>query len=160
MSPIGNGHPDPAAVAATVETSRHVALLGAILAAVRSEVLEIAVADAQYRDMVLDQFPVAGSKRVIAYRTGSGFDSLPVPTSGTTVVGANAARLGGTIVNSGANAVILYLCPTGRATAGAPAIWLAGNGGSWDFRLGNLTWCGSVTAVAQTGASSLTVAEV
>lgn len=155
-----NGHADPAQVAANVEAGRHSALLGAILTALRSESLETAVADFQHRQMVLEGFPVTGSKRVLVYRTGSGNDNLPVPTTGVLVVQSNSGRFGGTIVNSGASTVILYLCSAGVATPGAPAIYLAANGGSWDFRLGNMLWCGSVSAVAQGASSSLTVAEV
>lgn len=161
---MGNGNGtstvDPAHVAQAMELGEHSKLLRALLAEARTNPIDIAVADSQHREMVLDQFPVTGSKRALVYRTGSGFDGLAVPTTGVLVLGSNVARLGGTIVNLGANAVILYLTSTGVQTAGAPAIWLAATGGSWDFRLGNVLWCGSVSAVAQTAGTTVTVAEV
>lgn len=152
--------PDPAHVALAVDQGRQTGLLAAILAEMRSDTLDVGVADYAYRQMVLDNFPVAGAKRVLVRRTGNGADTFPVPTTGALVLPDNAGRLGGTIVNSGANPVILYLCDGGAARPGSPAIYLAANGGSWDFKLGNLLWCGNVSAVAQTAASTLTVAEV
>src|SRR5581483_6957930 len=110
------------------------------------------------QEILLDNFPVAGSKRIIVRRTSYGYDSLPVPTTGVLALQADSARLGMTIVNSGANPVILYLTSTGVATPGAGAIYLAANGGAWDGRLGNVPWFGGVTAVAQTSASTLTIA--
>jgi len=155
-----NGAAHPEVVAYGVELGKQTELLQALLGKERTDVLEVAVADSLHREMVLERFPVAGAKRVIANRTTTGNDNLLVPTTGVEVVGANSARLGGSIVNSGANNVILYLARGGLAAPGAGAIWLVANGGSWDFRLGNLLWCGSVSAVAQVAASSLTVAEV
>lgn len=157
--PATNGI-DPSGVALATLMSEHTPLLAAILAAVRSEVLEIGVGDVKYRQMVLDQFPVAGSKRVLAYRTGAGSDGIAVPTTGALVVVANEARLGGRIVNAGTNNAVLYLTDRPVPASGAPAIYLPSAGGAWDFRLGNLTWCGNVSAIALTGASTLTVAEV
>lgn len=157
----GNGsNTGDASLVAGMELGRVRALLEALLAEARAELLEVAVADVQARELVLDQFPVPGAKRAIAYRTGSGADVFAVPTTGVLVLQANESRLGGTIVNSGANAVLLYLTNTGAATPGRPAIWLAASGGSWDFRLGNILWSGSVSAVAQVSASTLSVAEV
>lgn len=156
-----NGAPvDSGMVTLAMELGAQTQLLHALLAESRSDLLEIAVADVQQRELVLDQFPVPGSKRAIVFRTGNGTDNLAVPTTGVLVLPDNASRLGGTIVNSATNPVILYLCATGKATPGVPAIWLAANGGSWDFRLGNVIWGGSVSAVAQIGASTITVAEV
>lgn len=150
----------PQQVAANVELGKHSQFLQAILAQLRTQVLQVAVGDTQQQELSLNNFPVAGAKRVIAQRNGAGYDFFSVPTTGALVLSVNEGRLGGQIVNSGANAVVLYLWANGAAGAGKPAIWLAPNGGSWDFRLGNLTWCGSVSAVAQTGASTLSVAEV
>ncbi len=158
--PAGNGQVHPAVAAYGLELTQQTELLRAILAKERTDIIEVAVGDTSHQEMVLDNFPVAGAKRVLAQRTSTGADAIAVPTTGILVLEANSARLGGQIVNSGTNAVILYLARTGLATPGAGAIWLAAGGGAWDFRLGNLLWCGSVSAVAQTGASTLTVAEV
>jgi hypothetical protein len=83
------------------------------------------------------------------------------------IASANEARLGGTIVVSGAVAVTLLLTvdqlEPGTAlplSAGVPQIWLPPNGGQrWDFLLGNLLWSGNVLAYA-TGPTNVTVAEM
>jgi hypothetical protein len=61
---------------------------------------------------------------------------------------------------------VLYLAadlltPGGAAPLGegAPQLYLAAGGGSWDLRLGALLWCGTVIAFSQAG-STLTIAEV
>lgn len=151
---------DPAGVTQAMELGRQTQLLGELLRRATADIVEVAVGDIEHREMVLEQFPAAGSRRLVAYRSGTGNDSFPIPTTGAVVLNHNVGRLGGTIVNSGTNPVILYLCQAGKAQAGAPAIFLAASGGSWDFRLGNLLWCGSVSAVAQVAASTLTIAEV
>lgn len=141
------------------------AKLTSILAELRTSVEQLAVGNMEQQQLVLEEFPVARSRRVIARRTGNGVDNLAV-TAGfpaTHVIESNAARLGGAIVNSGSAAVVLYLAHKGDLLTngeGWPAIWLAAAGGSWDFRLGNVMWCGSVAAAAATGGSVLTVAEV
>lgn len=154
----GNGTSDPGSVAAAVGLARETMLLASILSELRSGVIEVAVGDMKHREMILDQFPVAGSKRVIAYRTGGGFDFLSVPTAGTLALAANASRLGLTLINSGTSAIVLYLSDALRP--GVPAVWLAANGGSWDGRLGNVLWCGNVFAVAQGATSTLSGGEL
>lgn len=148
------------------ELRRHRTLLEALLAQARSGVLEVAVTDAERRQLVLDQWPVVGAKRIVAYRTGNGSDSVAVATATIStpatqiVLGGNEGRIGGQIVNNGSNAIILYLTDRPVPVEGVPAIYLAAAGGSWDFRLGNVLWCGNVSAVAQTSAGTLTIAEI
>lgn len=154
----GNGTPEPSAVATAAALGGMEGLLGAILAELRSETAEVGVSDAYGREIVLEQHPVAGSKRILAYRTGNGFDNLTVPTTGLLALGANEARLGCTFVNAGAAAVILYL--SDHQKTGAPAVWLAANGGSWDGRFGDLPWSGNVFAVAQGAPSTLVGGEI
>ena len=152
--------PDSGTVASAVELAKQTAILGELLRQDRADLLDIAIGDFQGREMVLEQFPTAGSRRIIVFRTGAGNPSLAVPTTGVLALPDNAGRLGGAIVNSGTNAVVLYLCGAGIPTQGVPAIYLSANGGAWDFRLGNVLWAGNVTAVALVGASTLTIAEV
>lgn len=150
---------DDTVLMAIVELGKQTALMHSALAEARTDALELAVGDFQGREMVLDQFPVPGAKRVIVGRTGNGFDSLAVPTTGVLALPPNEGRLGMRLVNSGAtNAIILYLADQKRA--GIPAVWLAPAGGAWDGRLGNVLWAGNVFAVAQLGASALTGGEV
>lgn len=151
---------NPVLTAQVTELGKHTTYLDAILAQLRSESAQVAVSDAVQQEMTLEHFPTTGVKRLLARRTGNGTDVFAVPTTGVLVLPANEARSGGQIVNSGGFAVILYLTANGRATSGVPAIWLAANGGSWDFKLSNLLWCGSLSAVAQGTASTLSVAEV
>jgi hypothetical protein len=78
------------------------------------------------------------------------------------VLESNNRRLGGTIVNKGANNIRLILAPplTAGSQQGLGEIWLRALGGSWDFLLGSLLWCGSVCAIAESAESTLTVVEV
>ena len=154
----GNGFADPSHVAIAAGLGEQTPYLRAILAELRSDILEVGVSDAQGRELVLDKFPVSGRKRVLVYRTGNGFDSLPVPTAGTLVLAANEARLGLTLINTGANPIVLYLADGRRS--GVPAVWLAATGGTWDGRFGTLAWSGNVYAAAQTGASTLAGGEL
>lgn len=163
----GNGTGiDPSGVALATLMAEHTPLLASILAELRSGTLEVGAGDIKFRQMILDQFPVAGCKRLLAYRTGNGTDAAAVATAtyaapiNGLVLPANEARLGGAIVNTGANPVNLYLTDRPVPVVGVPALQIQGTGGSWDFRLGGLLWCGHVSAVAVTGSSSLTVAEV
>jgi hypothetical protein len=173
--PTANGQPprvDPSGVALATLMAEHTPLLASILAELRSGTIEVGVGDAQFREMVLDQFPVAGSKRILANRTGNGSDSIAVATGTAAapinglVIPANEARMGGRIVNTGTNPVILYLTDRPVPVPGVPAIYLnaaaatAAAGNAWDFRLGTLLWCGNVSAVGQGGASTLTLAVV
>jgi hypothetical protein len=144
--------PSPDTVGVAVELARQTALLHALLADERAELVELAVHDGPHPEMVLDQFPVAGSKRIIARRVGNGFASLSVPTSGVLALPANTSRLGVQLSNSGTAAIILYLSDQQRA--GIPCVYLAA-GASWDGRFGSVCWSGNVYAVAQTGASTL-----
>jgi hypothetical protein len=157
---------DPSGVALATLMSEHTPLLASILSELRSGTIEVGVGDVQFREMVLDQFPVVGSKRILAYRTGNGSDAAAVGTGTAAapinglVLSANEGRLGGQIVNTGTNPVILYLTARPVPVPGVPAVFLAASGGAWDFRLGNLLWCGNVSAVGQGGTSTLTTAEV
>jgi len=101
----------------------------------------------------LKDFPAPGITRRILQRTGLGWNNLSVPTTGIQLLVANDSRVGCTVINSGTNAIILYLSDQQRP--GIPTVWLAASGGAWDGRFANNAWCGNVFAVAQTGASSV-----
>jgi len=163
----GNGAAlaNPAQVTIALELGSQTQILAALLAAARSELLEVGVSDAYGRELTLEHFPVTGSKRVLAHRTGAGNDNLVVPATGVLALVANEARLGCRITNTGANPVILYLADQKRA--GAPAIYLGvvtpGNdifGATWDGKIGNTIWAGNVWASPTTGTSILLIAEV
>jgi hypothetical protein len=140
-------------------------LLAAILAELRSGVLEMSVADSHRRELILNKFPITGARRALVYRTGAGADSVTVPATGAVqsalVLVGNEGRIGGRIVNSGTNPVILYLTERPVPVSGVPAIWLpTGGAGAWDLRLGNVVWGGNVSALGQGGTSTLSIAEV
>jgi hypothetical protein len=163
MPQPSNGHA-PSLIAVAAGLGEQTPLLAAILAELRAGALEVSVADSHKREIVLNKFPVTGAKRALAYRTGAGMDALTVPATGAAqaslILASNQARLGGQIVNSGTNPVILYLTERPVPVPGVPAIWLASGGGSWDFRLGNVCWCGNVSALGQGGTSTISVAEI
>jgi hypothetical protein len=150
---------DPLQHSGMAELGNHTQLLHAMLEQLRSGVQQIAVGDNEHQELVMSSFPVAGAKRIILRRVGAG-GVIAVPTTGVRIMSGNVARLGGTVVNSGSNPVILYLTKDPAVLQGYPAIWLAASGGAWDLRLGNLLWYGNIVAVAQTGATTVTVAEV
>ena len=160
--PAANGAQaiDPSGVALATLMGEHTPLLRSILAELRSDLVDIAVSDSPARELVLDQFPAPGSKRLLVNRTGNGYASLavPAPPAGVLALGANEARLGLTLINTGAVPVGLYLSDQPRN--GVPVIWLAAAGGAWDGRFGNLTWSGNVYAVGLGGASTLSGGEL
>jgi hypothetical protein len=156
---------DPATATMAMHAEAQSRLLSSLLAEARSDTLNLAVGDFNGQEITLEKFPVSGIKRLCIRRTGFGFPSFPVTTTPVVAVPVNEGRLGGTIVNTGANAVFLYLGAqitdaVPQPEAGIPVIWLVANGGSWDFRLGNVLWAGSVTVVAAAATSTLTIAEV
>lgn len=152
-----NGKPpviDPSNVAATVELARMVQLLGAVLAELRGEAIQLAVSDAAQQEMTLEHWPVAGLKRVLIRRTGNGTSGVTVTTTGSLLAPPNEGRLGMRWTNTGAtNAAVLYL--SGAANNGVPCVYLAPNGGTWDGRFGGVTWHGNVFAVAAAATTTI-----
>ena len=146
------------------ETNR---LLRALLQAERSEITQLCVTDNEPAQSVMANFPVPGAKRLMIRRPGAGGLYALAAAVPQLVLQPNDNRLGGQIVNVGANAVTLYLShdllvpgtanPLPQAAA---QIVLNGAGGAWDLRLSNLLWCGGILAVAAAGGSSVSVAEV
>lgn len=131
-----------------------------ILEALDTNVEQICVTDDSSQPGLQKDFPVKGAQRWIIDRTPDG-RNLPLENGVITpVLPANVNRLGGTLVNNGEKAITLYLAKPSQINAGTATIILSANGGSWDFRLGNLFWCGSVTAKAVGGASEVSIAEV
>jgi hypothetical protein len=106
-------------------------------------------------------FPIEGGKRWIIPRKAIG-GKLAIPTSITSVLPSNNRRLGGAIVNIGEKPASIFLASALDAGSqqGLGLIWLRGEGGSWDFRVGSLLWCGSICAIAEGGATTFAVAEV
>jgi len=141
--------------------------LGHLLRQEQAEITQLCVTDREPAQQTMHNFPVPGARRLIVRRAGTGGSPSLAAGVPTLVVAANENRLGGALVNVGNASVTLFLAvdllEPGSAqplTMGAPQIGLNANGGAWDFRLGSLLWCGNVIAIAATGGTSLTIAEV
>lgn len=132
-------------------------LLEAIERILRSQPESVAVSEKAPLPHLQPDFPFEGSSRWLLPRVASG-GSFELSAAPATVLADNANRLGGTIVNAGEEPATLYLCDAEAAArpAGVGRIVLIA-GGSWDLRLGNLLWCGSVSGV---GEGQLAVVEV
>lgn len=133
-----------------------------ILEALDTRTEQLCVTDISTDPGLQKDFPVKGAQRWVVHRLAVGGLRELVAATPTDILPANVNRLGGTIVNQGATTVILTLATaaTDAAQEGLAEIVLEPAGGSWDFRLGNLLWCGSVSAEALAGAGKVTVAEV
>jgi hypothetical protein len=139
------------------------ALLEAVLASERAEILQVSVGNFDRRQAVLVDSPTPRAKRLIVPRYGQGGDNIPLATAPVLVLAQNEGRMGGYAVNRGAtNGALLYLCSAGdlAQSANRPAIWLPANGVvAWDFRLGNVLYGGPVCAAAAAATTNLTIAE-
>lgn len=168
--PAGNGSGDPHLMAINGNSAAQLRYLATILAQLRGDVAEIAVTDGVHQQLVLDDFPFAGRKRLIVNRRGSGNPALSVPTTGVRVFKENVSALGRSIVNRGTVEVLLYgvnLGVTPPADAGTlsrmltdvPAWSLQPAGGAWDGRNGASAWMGHVSAFGVSGSGLLAIAE-
>lgn len=124
--------------------------------------MQLAVAEIGVEPGLQKDFPVAGSQRQIINRLATGGLFTFAAATPTDILKANVNRLGGSIVNWGETTVIITLATaaTDVAQEGLAEIVLSPKGGSWDFRLGNLMWAGSVSAESIGGEGKLGVAEV
>lgn len=154
-----------AALVSEVATTNH--LLQRLLTNERADVVHLCVTDHEPAQLLMDNFPVPGARRLIVRRSGAGGTIALTAATPTVILTPNDNRLGGQIVNMGAAVVTLFLSgdlltPGGGVPlpSGAAQIGLNAGGGSWDLRLSNLGWAGTVIAVAGGGGSSVTVAEV
>lgn len=134
-------------------------VLGLVLEALDTNVERIAVTDISSDPALQKDFPVQGAQRWILHRTPDG-QSKAMKEALEDVLPGNVNRLGGTLVNSGAKPIRLYLATVATQNKGSAPIWLAAEGGSWDFRVGNLLWSGSICGQAIGGESTLEIVEV
>lgn len=105
----------------------------------------------------LQHFPYESHARIIVPRRPSG-GLITVDTAGEVLVQANKGRIGGQLINTGANGVFIYL-----GTQYDPGIgvgWLAPNGGNWDFEISDQLWAGAVYAQTTTGSSVVAVIDL
>lgn len=149
------GYADPLA-------DRELALLEEIRNGQRNLFSTLAVSNKVAGPAILDDFPLNGFKRLLVPREPGGA-TLTVGEAGATVLVHNPSRLGCSIVNSGAKAARLFFAPLGNVQAGSAGLgrlWLAGEGGSWDGRISQMPWLGSVSAQAIGGETTLETCEV
>lgn len=100
--------------------------------------------------VVTKDFPYEGSVRAIVQRTPVAVRVPPLGVEGL-LCDVNVNRLGGTIVNKAAAGLTIFFCNEAGPQAGDGSIWIAPNG-TWDFKLGNLLWCGHVYGRPDSGA--------
>jgi hypothetical protein len=146
---------DTGVAAAIAETN---ALLRALLSQERSDIAELCVSDREPPETRMDNFPTPGVTRLIVRRTGNGGIFTLAAAGQAQLLAPNENRLGGRIVNNGANPAVIFLAADLLQSGAATQIALPA-GAAWDMKLGDLLWCGSVIAVSQLG-TTLTAAEV
>jgi hypothetical protein len=127
-----------------------------------TNVLQLAITDINADPGLQKDFPTPGSQRWLIHRIATGGNVELKSEAIEDVADFNPNRLGGTIVNWGETVVVLFLAlaSTAKSQGGIAQVVLEPKGGSWDFRLGNLFWCGSVSAKSLAGAGKVSLAEV
>ena len=143
-------------------------LLEALLNAQRSGLVNIVTGNFPYREAMLLDSPSTHAKRLLVPRSGAG-GTVALSTSLAAVLAANEGALGRIVVNTGASAAVLYLALAGdlgglgalpgAQAANRPQVWLAASGGTWNGKVGEVTYAGEVNATAATGTTTLTVVE-
>jgi hypothetical protein len=98
----------------------------------------------------LQNWPVQGQQRIIAPSRQRGGVIPITANTATSVINAEPGRAGLSIVNSGNNPVTLYLVGPGSQGPGAAQLYLAA-GNSWDGRISDQPWAGSVSALSTLG---------
>lgn len=105
---------------------------------------------------IMDDMPMRGTRRQItSYRRGTGGDNFIVPAAKLILLtDYDAARIAGTLMNVGANPVLVYLAQTADVQVGNATVVVAASlntSGSWDFKLSNDVWCGPVSVYSTLG---------
>lgn len=138
-----------------------VQLLAQMLDQLGTSPITVAVTDTEVSPGAEVEFPVPGTARQTIKRSAVGGLISVTSAAAAVVLLANNRRLGCSIINKGTAGVTLYLCKPGDVPSGAQAqIWVGPGGGAWDGRLGNLLWCGNVSAVSDGATGNLAVTEV
>ena len=143
-------------------------LLTEIRDALRGSAINVAISNHVTDPETIANFPVPGMQRLVLPKIATGGKLVVSSNAVASVLPHNPSRYGGTIVNVGEFEVTLILAGTdtaGAQNAGLGQIGLVAGGGSWDLRLGNLLWCGSISAQvapgeAKANETTLTVVEV
>jgi hypothetical protein len=127
-----------------------------------SGLYDVVMGDFDHPEPVLLVSPPARRLRIT--RHGGGGEAIPVAATIGSLLTANEGRMGLEIVNYGANNCFLYLTGLqelrGPGPFTCPVLWLAKGGGAWDGEFSEGLWGGNVCAKADTGTTTLTIAEV
>lgn len=151
----------------TVDTGNIEHKLDKLIRAVEATFVQLAVTDREPPQSRVDNFPAAGMCRFILRRTGDGGTYAVAQNTPLLIAEAKEFRVGGEIVNAGANPATLFftedLITPGTSTplSGAtPQVFLPTNA-VWKFSDFGVIWCGNVIAVCTvTGGTTLTVADI
>lgn len=108
--------------------------------------------------VITKDFPYEGSIRAIVQRTPNA-PKIPAAAGDGLLYDANVNRLGGLIVNKAAVGLTIFFCNETGPGPGDGSLYLTPNG-SWDFKLGNLLWCGHVYGRPDSGTISVAGCEV
>ena len=108
-------------------------------------------------DSYVQNAPVPGGERyVISSRRAMGGDNFTVPAATPVLLaGGNAGRIGGSVVNFGANPVFLYLCGKGEINFGQTGKFtlVLNTNCSWDLKLSSQVWTGPISCYSVLGTS-------
>ena len=105
----------------------------------------------------LKNWPVRGRARsLLTDKRSMGHDNFVVPAttaSATDLTSYAPGRVGGSIVNSGANPCFFYLARAGAVVyqQGGIASGYLTTAGSWDFKWSGAIWCGPVSVISPLG---------
>lgn len=156
------GQPTQTADYLLAEARKHRASLERLIMQFETAPHQIAAVDGSQRQTrKMQDFPVQGVSRYLVPKSGFGGLVTLVAAANTALLPINEARLGLQIINTGSAAVTIYLGAIGEIGVRAlPQLWLANGGGSWDGLLSETVWCGNICAVAATGGTTVTIAEI
>lgn len=157
MNVFANGVAGHPAVLEHLDTQRQVIeLLEKIVRQSESLTPDLVISDADVNGEIDVSFPINGVCRAMIRRTAVS-SSWTIGTSSQLVLPANSRRLGVTIVNTGTVGCTITPGETATQYGG---IWIASGGGAWDGRISHLLWSGNISAIADSGTTTLSVVEV
>lgn len=114
--------------------------------------------------------PHKGLRRTIAQRTAIGPENYNIPQTGAAIYADNPNRFGGQIINTHATSPLLLVLgvdvtglsgsPFEGARNGYGTLWLSPGGGSWNFKLTDVLWAGSVYGFGVSATVTIEATEV
>lgn len=115
--------------------------------------------------------PHKGIRRTIAQRTAIAPMNTSIPTNGAPIFPDNPNRFGGAVINTGTSPLLIVLGVDFTGLSGSPfegstgpggygTLWLAANGGSWNMKLTDVLWAGSVFGFGIGGTTTIAGTEI